>query len=232
MIEKTIISEAELVAITEAIYKRTGIDFSSYETSSLKRGFARLIQKTKTESMIGLWSKIMREPEIIPSLVDDLTVNLTELFRNEEAWDKISNELLPKIEHFPLIKILHAACSSGEEVYSMSMILHEKKLLNRSKLTAVDLSESMIKKAKEGKVTELQMKKYALAAQKHFKKDDISDFLELKEDSFAYVRPELKRNISFSTMNLIGDEFKEKDYHIIFCRNVMIYFDDGLKVKI
>lgn len=226
------ISDDEITAISEAIYKRYGIDFTNYEIKSLKRGFARLITRYETGSFIELWEMIMQEPKIIPKLVDDLTVNLTDLFRNEDAWDKISNDLLEKFKFEYSIKILHAGCSSGEEVYSMAMMLKQKQMLLRSNIKAVDLSRRMIEQAKKGMFSKAQMKKYFLVTKKQFDIDNVAEYFNLNEDGSAQVCSDLKRKIHFSTMNLVSDNFTEKEYHLVFCRNVMIYFDDGLKMKV
>jgi len=222
------ISDEELSAITEAISKKYGIDFTNYETKSLKRGFARLIIKHQMGSLVDLWTKIMAEPDIIPGLVDDHTVNLTELFRNEDAWKKITDDLLPQVGRFPTIKIFHAGCSSGEEVYSMAMILKEKNMLLRTRIQALDLSSKILNQAKEGKFSHLHMKKYGTALEKQFVNKKVEDFFDVK-DGDAFIKPELKRKIDFKIMNLVSDDFKETGYHILFFRKVMIYFDDGPK---
>lgn len=225
------ISNEEIAAITEAISNKYGIDFTNYEIKSLKRGFARLVTKYGCESFVDLWTKIMDEPAIIPNLVDDLTVNLTQLFRNTDAWDKIANEVLTEVSKKPSIKILHAGCSSGEEVYSMAMLMKAKSMLLRSRFDAVDLSSRMIESSKAGIYKESEIDKIG-----HLLKDqgveNLKDYFIDQGDGQYAVGSDLKRKINFQQMNLVSDKFPGSNYDVVFCRNVMIYFDDGLKMKV
>lgn len=124
-------SDEELDSLTGAIKLRYGIDFTNYEKASLKRGFTRLIQKHDLESVIGLWSKIMNDRQFLQNNIDDLTVNLTELFRNPEIWIKLKDDILPKLKTKFKLDLWHAGCSSGEEVYTMAMVLQDQGLLGK-----------------------------------------------------------------------------------------------------
>lgn len=232
MIEKYNISDEEIVSVTEAIEKRTGIDFNSYEKSSLKRGFSRLLSKHHLKSMLDLWQLIMKDREIITSLVDDLTVNLTDLFRNDDMWVKVGDEILPTFKDTPVIRILHAGCSSGEEVYSMAMILQHRGELMKSRLTAYDLSTKMIETASAGRYPANLMRKYKKAIQDHFPGTAVEEFFDEDDEGFAVFRSSLKRTMKFQQMNLVTGDFGPMKQNIVFFRNVMIYFDDGLKLKV
>ena len=120
-----LISNEELKSLTIAIKRRYGIDFTKYETKSLKRGFARLIMKNKMDSILNLWSKIMSDRNFFSECIDDLMVNLTELFRNPEIWLKLKEDVLPKYKTNQNIEMWHAGCSSGEEVYTMAIVLKD-----------------------------------------------------------------------------------------------------------
>ena len=123
--EKIELSNEELKSLTTAIKNRYDIDFTNYEPKSLKRGFARLIMKHKFGNVLGLWQKILMDKEYFMSCIDDLTVNLTELFRNPEIWIKIHDEVLPQYAKKFRLKIWHAGCSTGEEVYTMAIVLRD-----------------------------------------------------------------------------------------------------------
>ncbi len=224
------ISDQELVSLTNAIKKKYGIDFTNYEKRSLKRGFARLITKRGMSSVLELWSKVLNDRVFFMSSIDDLTVNLTELFRNPEIWTKIKNSVLDEVSHSSSINIWHAGCSSGEEVYTMAIVLQDKGLLMKSKALATDLSKTILEKAKLGEYPKFLMNKYAKTYQEYDLGKDLFEHFEMSEDKGS-VKNFLKRHVTFKRHNLIHDGVDQM-YDIIFCRNVMIYFDDDLKTKI
>lgn len=224
------ISDEELNSLTAAIKTRFGIDFTNYEPKSLKRGFARLIIKHKFGSTLGLWQKIMTDREYFLSCIDDLTVNLTELFRNPEIWQKLHDELLDQFSNKFRLNIWHAGCSTGEEVYTMAIVLRDKGILSKSRILATDLSSTALSKAMEGKYSNILVEKYTTSFQKYLPNGKIEDCFT-PEGSHWKVIHELKRNIEFREHNLVQDPIDRK-FDIIFCRNVMIYFDDTLKMKV
>lgn len=224
------ISDEELSAITNAIKNRYGIDFTSYEKKSLKRGFSRLMGKKGIASLLDLWKVILSDHNFFKSSIDDLTVNLTELFRNPEIWEAMDQQILEKLRHKQTIKIWHAGCSTGEEVYSMAMVLHKKNLHYRSKTLATDISSVVLKKALEGAYSTTLAAKYERSFQKYLPSGVMSDMFDI-DGRNAVVKERFRRNIEFRMHNLVSDAMNEK-FDIIFCRNVMIYFDDGLKLKV
>lgn len=223
------ISDAELDSLTNAIKTRYGIDFTNYEKASLKRGFVRLIQKQELENIMGLWVKIMKDKQFLIHYIDDLTVNLTELFRNPEVWMKIRDDILPKIRLSSELNFWHAGCSSGEEVYTMAMVLQDQGLLYKSKALATDLSTSILEQAKAGEYAQILMNKYEKAFKKYFPTGKMEDWFETSENGFK-IKNKYKNHVQFLRHNLVQDPMNEK-FDIIFCRNVMIYFDDVIKMR-
>lgn len=224
------INDEELSALTNAIKTRFGIDFTSYESKSLKRGFARLIARHELGSLIGLWSKILHDREFLVSHIDELLVNLTEMFRNTEVWIKIKEDILEQLRSKPKLEFWHAGCSTGEEIFSMAIILKELRLLYKTKVLATDLSTAALEQAKKGRYTTLLWKKYAAAYSKCFPDTNPENHFLINENEFV-IREELKKHISFQRHNLAQDKMTQK-FDFIFCRNVMIYFDDTLKMKV
>lgn len=224
------ISDQEFLSLTKAVKKKYGIDFTNYESRSLKRGFARLISKHQLNSVLDLWSRIMTDKQFFISCIDDLTVNLTELFRNPEVWSFIKYDVFEELSSKDCLDIWHAGCSSGEEVYTMSIILKERDLLANSKILATDLSQSVLQKAKIGAYPNFLMNRYSKSYNQYKKGGNLYDYFEIGE-THSQVIDELKKQIKFEKHNLIHDKI-EKSYDIIFCRNVMIYFDDMLKKQI
>ncbi len=224
------IGDEELASLTTAIKSRYGIDFTSYESRSLKRGFARLILKHKLGSILGLWQKIMNDRDYFVNCIDDLTVNLTELFRNPEIWVRLRDDILNQYINQKEIKMWHAGCSSGEEVYTMALVLRDKNLLHKSKTLATDLSTTILNKAKVGKYNSVLLKKYTTTFQKYLPNGKIEDCF-LEDGRYIQIHEDLKRHIDFKKHNLVQDKM-EQTFDIIFCRNVMIYFDDALKMRV
>lgn len=224
------ISDEELDALTGAIKTRYGIDFTNYEKPSLKRGFTRLIQKREMNSIVDLWARIMKDRDFLLASIDDLTVNLTELFRNPEIWLKLKEEVLPLLQSNPRLDFWHAGCSSGEEVYTMAMVLQDRNLLYKSSALATDLSTTILEQAKKGEYSSILISRYIKAFKQYFQDGKIEDWFEV-EEKFSRVKEKYKRHIQFLSHNLVHDPMDRK-FDIIFCRNVMIYFDDVLKMKV
>ncbi len=214
----------------QAINNRYGLDFTNYESSSLKRGIIRLMMKHKMESIIELWSKILKDAEFFAKAIDDLLVNLTELFRNPDVWLMLRNEIIPNYSSKGSLRIWHAGCSTGEEAYTMTFLLDELNLLNSARLTATDLSTTALNKAKEGRYPFWLINQYVVPLLNFFPNKAIDDYFETS-DKHATVKPKYQTNITFQRHNLVTDPMSGQ-YDIIFCRNVMIYFDDNLKKRV
>ncbi|MGH1335943.1 MAG: CheR family methyltransferase [Aureispira sp.] len=224
------ISDYELQSFTLAVKTRYGLDFTNYEPKSLKRGLVRLIAKYQLESMIGLWSAMLYNKELIIQYVDELLINLTEFFRNASLWHFLKKELLPTMISEPVIKVWHAGCSTGEEAYSMAIVLKQLGLLYRARLLATDLSSKALAKAKKGVYNNLLWP----ACQRSFLRYDSTGKMERyfsKEEEEFYIVPLLNNKVRFKRHDLV-QEFIGEQFKLIFCRNVMIYFDQGLKQKV
>ncbi|MCP4458545.1 MAG: protein-glutamate O-methyltransferase CheR [Cytophagales bacterium] len=223
------INDEEVSSLMVAINNRYGLDFTNYEQTSLKRGIVRLMMKHRMESSIELWSKVLRDKHFFDNAIDDLLVNLTELFRNPDVWIKLRDDILPKNSDSSR-KIWHAGCSTGEEVYTMSFVLEESGLLAKTKITATDLSTSALNKAIKGEYSTLLMTQYLVPFLKFFPNKDLKDYFDYK-DAYATVKSKFQFNMSFRKHNLVIDPMNEK-FDIILCRNVMIYFDQKLKIRV
>lgn len=228
--ERVEITDEELNSLTTAIKTRYGIDFTCYEKKSLKRGFARLIARNELGSMVGLWSKILKDKEFLIKYIDDLLVNLTELFRNPEIWLKVKDDLLEKLKTKPVINIWHAGCSTGEEIYTMAIVLKEQGLIQKTKALATDLSTTALENAKQGSYNTMLWKKYAASYLNYYPKGDPSKHFTVTDNEIV-VNNDLKSHVKFLRHNLVQDRMDRK-YNLIFCRNVMIYFDETLKMKV
>ena len=223
------ISDEELTALMQAINNRYGLDFTNYERTSLKRGIVRLMMKHNMDTILELWSLVLKDNEFFLSAIDDLLVNLTELFRNPDVWMKLRDEIIPSIPGRS-IKIWHAGCSTGEEVYTMNIVLETLNLLNRTKLVATDLSSTALAKAQKGDYSLPTLKQYLVPFLKFFPDRQMEDYFDF-HDKHANIKSKYQANVTFKRHNLVMDPMDEK-FDIIFCRNVMIYFDESLKHRV
>ena len=227
---KELITEEELKAFIVAVFNRYGLDFRNYEIKSLKRGITRLMMKHHMKSSLELWSRVLRERDFFMNSIDDLMVNLTELFRNPDAWIMIRDNILPQFKDRMQLDIWHAGCSTGEEVYTLAIVLDELGLLNRTRATATDLSATALEKAERGEYSVMTLKNYLKPFLKYYPNKEMSDFFAYS-NSHANILPRFKKHVTYQRHNLVQEPMAKK-YDIIFCRNVMIYFDESLKMKV
>lgn len=196
--ERLYITDEELNAFTIAVKTRFGLDFTSYEQKSLKRGLVRLISKKELESMLGLWGKMLRDKTLIVSYIDELLVNLTEFFRNYDLWQKVKDEVLKKVGYQKELSIWHAGCSTGEEVYTMGMVLKERFLLHKSRVLATDLSAKALAQAISGGYNNLIWNKCAKSYALYNPKGNVERYFSKGEQRFEVIQ-QLKKKHSIST---------------------------------
>jgi chemotaxis protein methyltransferase CheR len=224
-----LITDEEMTALMVAIKNRYGLDFTNYEKQSLRRGVNRLMMKHDMESSLDLWGRILKDQAFFNEAIDDLLVNLTELFRNPDVWIKLRDQILPNFNGKP-VKVWHAGCSTGEEVYTMAIVLEEAGMWSGSRLAASDLSSKALARARKGEYPLEVIKQYLNPFLKFFPGKKMEDYFDFYEKHAAIKAP-YKRNVSFERHNLVHDPV-QNTYDIVFCRNVMIYFDEKLKMKV
>ena len=144
------ITTEELESFVSAVKTRFGIDFTSYEMKSLKRGFERLLQRQGMRSLFDLWKKLLEDRHFIVQCIDELTVNMTDMFRNPEIWIPLREEIRNQFGAQDSLKIWHAGCSTGEEVYSMAFLLQSLNYTYKSEVLATDLNTSVLGHAENG----------------------------------------------------------------------------------
>ena len=221
---------ADLKRITELIYARHGYDFRNYAMSSFKRRMLRILD-LKNLSVDALLKKITEQPSFIDEFLDELTVNVTEMFRDPSFWRILRDEIIPGILlNHKQFKIWHAGCSSGEEVFSMAILLKEMGIHNDVQLIATDLDVNILDKAKSGsypiKNMELNEKNYI----RYEGKKSLKEYYR-EENGKAVFDRELVKNVSFRKHDLVTGELFNK-FDLILCRNVMIYFNQTLQNEV
>jgi chemotaxis protein methyltransferase CheR len=212
-----------------AIKNRYGLDFTNYEKSSLKRGISRLMLKHNMSTLIELWGKILKDEAFFLTAIDDLLVNLTELFRNPDVWFMVRDKILDQYRSTPL-KIWHAGCSTGEEVYTMAIVLEDKGMLHKTRAVATDLSTKALAKARKGAYSTVLLNQYLKPFISFYPNRDLSHYFDYQETD-ATIKAQYKSHVTYRKHNLVHEPMNEK-FDIIFCRNVMIYFDEKLKIRV
>ncbi len=221
------LTDVELDEIIQLILQKYGYDFRNYARTSLTRRIARCMNIANLKTLYELKYNLINEPSFFTWFLETLTVNVTEMFRDPLFYKDLREKVLPALASYPIIKIWHAGCATGEEVFSMSILLHEAGLLNRTKLYATDLNPANLERARKGIISMEQTKEYTINYIQSGGKNDFSAYYTAHYQS-AIIRKEFRSNILFAQHNLAVDQvFNE--FQLICCRNVMIYFNRELQ---
>lgn len=224
------IEDQQIEILLDDLFDIHGYDFTSYSKASIKRRINRLFSLDKFASFAELRYRVKTDNSYLKRFVEEITVNVTEMFRDPMFYLSLRNDVLPILGTKPFIRIWHAGCSTGEEVYSMAILLKEAGLLKKSLLYATDLNPSVLEKVRKGIFPLNQMKQYSESyissgGQKDFSTYYTANYGQAKFDQ------ELSEKIIISTHNLVSDSsFNEFD--LILCRNVLIYFDKNLQDRV
>ncbi|MES2880667.1 MAG: protein-glutamate O-methyltransferase CheR [Bacteroidota bacterium] len=225
--ETLAIREEDVALLLNELLEKHGYDFTHYAHSSLRRRIKRLMSLDGLPSFAELLYRLRNEANYIQHFVEEITVNVTEMFRDPSLFKTIKETIVPQLATYPLIRVWHAGCASGEEVYSMAILLHEAGLLHKSLLYATDINPAVIKNLRTGIFPLSQMKQYSENYIAAGGKKDYSTYYTAKYDLVKF-NPELKKKIIPALHNLVSDR-SFNEFHIIFCRNVLIYFDKNLQ---
>jgi chemotaxis protein methyltransferase CheR len=237
------LTSPDLQQFITAVRNCSSYDFSEYSDKSLKRRLTKVLVDYKLDVQ-SLVSQMRSNPQIVEQVVKDITVNTTELFRDPHIWQHMKYVLLPKFKNQATINIWHAGCSTGQEVYSMLMVLNELNMLDKARIYASDLNTDVLQTAKKG----VYKYRFNIAYLDNFDKAlkenlfnyeeyfDVpySKYLEIdKEKDSIRMQPFLCEKPNFKKHDLVkdGNPFYVK-YDIIICRNVIIYFNYELQNKI
>lgn len=207
-----------------------GYDFTGYSRASLKRRIFRLYSLDKIPSFAEFRYKVNNDALYFKRFVEQITVNVTEMFRDPTFFKTLRDVVLPRLGTYPLIRIWVAGCSTGEEAYSLTILLKELNLLHKSLIYATDLNPTVLEKAGQGMFSLSYMKQYSENYIASGGQRDFSSYYVAKY-SLAKFDDELRRKIIFSTHNLVSDH-SFNEFQLILCRNVLIYFDRDLQHKV
>src|SRR6478672_1455742 len=224
------IKDAEVDLLLTDLMDLYGYDFTDYSKASLKRRINRLLLLDKFPSFAELRFRVKTDEDYLKRFVEEITVNVTEMFRDPSFYRYLREKVLKVLATYPLIRIWHAGCSTGEEVYSMAILLQEANLLHKSLLYATDLNPDVLEKGRRGIYPLGNMKQYSENYILSGGTVDFSTYYTAKYDH-ALFNKELSRKMIFATHNLVSDR-SFNEFQLILCRNVLIYFDKDLQDRV
>lgn len=224
------LEDIEIHLLLEGIYRYYGFDFRNYAPASLKRRIHSILRAEGLTRISALQDRILHHPEYLERFLLRLTVNVTSMFRDPSFFVTVRNKVVPLLRTYPFIRIWHAGCSTGQEVYSMAILLEEEGLYHRCRIYATDTNEWVLQEAKRGIYPLNLMQEYTQLYQKAGGRRSFSEYYTAAYDH-AIFRSSLKENIVFSQHNLVTDS-SFNEFNIIVCRNVLIYFNQVLQERV
>ena len=220
----------ELRQFLESIRFVYGYDFTDYSEASVKRRIQAFMDNKRIGTLKELGKMILKDETAFENFVQDITVNVTEMFRDPMFYKSLRKQVMSRLATYPFIKIWIAGCSTGEEVYSIAIMLQEEGLLERSVIYATDINQQALQRAKEGISSIDHMKVYTDNYIRAGGKRAFSDYYKAKYDAVIWDRS-LRQNVVFSVHNLVMDK-SFNEFELVLCRNVLIYFNQSLQNKV
>ncbi|MET3535020.1 CheR family methyltransferase [Chryseobacterium limigenitum] len=230
MLEPSIVKDEEVEYLIKDVYAMYGYDFSEYSRASFKRRINRICLIDRFTSFAELRYTLLNDPEYLKRFVEEITVNVTEMFRDPAFFKTLREKILPQLGTYPLIRIWAAGCSTGEEAYSIAILLKEANLYHKSLIYGTDLNPSVLETARSGIFPLQQMKLYSENYMLSGGKKDFSEYYTANYDSVRFDKS-LQEKLILSTHNLVSDS-SFNSFQLIICRNVLIYFDRGLQERV
>jgi chemotaxis protein methyltransferase CheR len=224
------LEDVEIELLLEGVFRHYGYDFRDYAISSLRRRLRMLMLNEGLVTISGLKERILHDPTCLERLLLALSINVSAMFRDPTFYRAFRETVVPILRTYPFVRIWHAGCSSGEEVYSMAILLHEAGLYDRCRIYATDINEVVLRRARDGIFPLGAMQAYTA---NYIQAGGSRSFSEYYTASYenAIFQPRLKRSLVFAQHNLAMDR-SFNEFHVIVCRNVMIYFNRALQGRV
>jgi chemotaxis protein methyltransferase CheR len=224
------IEDIEISLMLDGILRVYGYDFREYAEASLRRRLTQWLQKSGFGSFSEAQASLLRDREMFSGLLEGITVNVSEMFRDPQFFKALREEVVPYLKTYPFIKIWVAGCAAGEEAYSLAILLCEEGLDGHYTIYATDINEKVLQQAGEGIYPIERMQQFIQSYQKTGGKKDFADYYTARYDR-AILAKKLKNNIVFASHNLSVDA-GIGEMQMILCRNLLIYFKPALKERI
>jgi chemotaxis protein methyltransferase CheR len=219
----------EVDLLLEGMARQWGYDFRHYARPSIARRIRKVLNKLGLTTVSSLQERLLRQPAAMQDFVATVAVHTTAMFRDPDFYLALRREVIPLLRTYPFVRIWHAGCASGEEVYSLAILLEEEGIYNRCRIYATDLSDDILEKARRGIYPLPAMRDYTANYQAAGGRQDFSRYY-VADQKAAILRQSLGSNVIFAQHNLASDGvFNE--FHLVLCRNVGIYFDDELRLR-
>jgi chemotaxis protein methyltransferase CheR len=228
--ERDDVDEIELALLLEGVYRRYGFDFREYAPASLRRRVWRRVHAEGLSTLSALQDKLLHDPACMERLLLDLSINVTAMFRDPTFYITFRNKVVPLLRSYPFTRIWVAGCSTGEEVYSLAILLAEEGVYDRTRIYATDINESVLERARAGVFPLDKMREYTQNYIKAGGERAFSEYYLAKYDGAQFQRS-LVENVVFAQHNLVSDR-SFNEFNVIVCRNVMIYFDRALQDRV
>jgi chemotaxis protein methyltransferase CheR len=220
----------EMRALLQSVFEHYGYDFRDYARGSLRRRLWKRVHAEGTKTLSGLQERVLHDPAAMEALIVDLSVNVTSMFRDPAFYVAFRRKVVPLLRTYPFIRVWHAGCSTGEEVFSLAILLKEEGLYDRTRIYATDINEQVLERAAIGGVSLDRMRDFTQNYLSAGGKRAFSEYYEAQDKS-ARLDRSLLENVVFAQHNLVSDgPFNE--FHVVMCRNVMIYFNKGLQDRV
>jgi chemotaxis protein methyltransferase CheR len=220
----------ELRLLLEAVHVHYGYDFRGYSRSSLRRRVWRRVTEEQLETISGLQALILHDPAAMERLLVDLSINVTTMFRDPTFYAALRTTVIPLLRTYPYIRIWNAGCSTGEETYSLAILLREEGLADRTRIYATDINEGVLRQAKEGFFPLDRMREFTRDYIKAGGTAAFSDYYKVYGERVRFD-PTLVEPVVFAQHNLVSDG-RFNEFHLVLCRNVLIYFDRDLQDRV
>ena len=224
------VEPVEIDAFIGAVRARWGYDFSEYSRPSFRRRVLRAVEREGLDSISELQGRVLRDRHALERFIGHASVGFTSMFRDPEFYRAFREEVVPQLRTWPFLRIWHAGCSTGEEVYSLAILLEEEGLYDRCRIYATDVSQVLVDQARTGVFPLRVMKGYTQQYLASGGKRAFSSWYQA-DDRSAVFDPRLRRNVVFSVHNLVSDGVFNQ-FHVVLCRNVLIYFSPPLRDRV
>lgn len=221
------VEELELDLLLRGIHHQYGYDFRDYARASIIRRVNKVMKDQNLSTISALQDRVLHDRVAMSKFVDTISVNVTTMFRNAEFFRAFRKHAVPRLQTYPYLRFWLAGCSTGQEAFSLAILLHEEGLLERSRIYATDFSSKNVQKAKLAIFPLKLMKEYTRNYIKSGGTRDFSEYYSAQYDQ-AKFKSFIAGNISFAQHNLVTDQ-SFNEFHVILCRNVMIYFNKQLQ---
>jgi chemotaxis protein methyltransferase CheR len=221
---------AEIHRLLETVYRRYGFDFRDYAYSSLKRRIANMIRAERLHTPAELLERLLDDPACMERLLLELSIKTTAMFRDPGFYRAFRDKVLPQLRTYPFVRIWHVGCATGEEVYSMAILLREEGLHRRCRIYATDMNEAVLARAKAGIFPLTAMKEYTKNYIDAGGARSFSEYYSARYDNALFLHS-LVENVVFAQHNLASDH-SFNEFQAILCRNVMIYFNRSLQDRV